>query len=192
MADPCAPSPAPVPSYGSIASSAPSAASRSEVDPLIGSSQPLAADEVSFDANQTYYLKPNTRWTRRKIWATTVPILAACIVMGGIAYFLLRDFGHLYPGRGGDRSPFYSNGGMSPVTEKEESESSVSKASNGVENFPSKRTGSRSSGTAGTSKHNEDTTLDAGANCAVHPDCSKLAGDCCPTSDGHMLVCCNF
>jgi hypothetical protein len=191
MAVPRAPAPASIPSYGAVESSAHSVASGSEVDPLIGSSQPSVADDVSFDANQTYYLKPNTRWTRRKIWATAVPILAACIVMGGIAYFLLRDFGHLYPGRGGDRSPFYSNGGMSPSTEKEDSQSSMSKESTVVEHFPSKRTGSRSSG-ASTVKNHEDTTLDAGASCAVHPDCSKLAGDCCPTSDGHMLVCCNF
>jgi hypothetical protein len=32
--------------------------------------------------------------------------------------------------------------------------------------------------------------VDPISSCALHPACSQLAGDCCPTSDGIVLSCC--
>ena len=153
-----------LPSYGAIAS-------RGSND------EEQAVADQSFDAAHTYYLQNNTPWTMKKVLLIAVPILAAVMIVGGFAFFLLRDFNHLYPGRGGDKSEYYAHGGEKVVP---------SSSTTGVESpiIPAS-TASDKSKTAVSSKHD-----DIGATCGVHPDCAHLIGNCCPTSAGKMLDCC--
>lgn len=159
--------------------------------PAAKSDEEAAGVDEFFDAEHAYYLKDTSRLTVRKFLIILCPILGAILIMGGISLFLFKDFSHLYPGRGGDKTQGgYSSGGI------EEEVKPSSSGSSGI--VP--RTSSASS--SSTSKHQGETPStiststemdfdDAGATCAVHPDCSDLDGYCCPTSDGNMLECCN-
>jgi hypothetical protein len=152
-----------LPSYGAVASR--------------GSNDEEHAADQSFDAAHTYYLTDNTRWTMKKVLLIAVPILAAVMIVGGFAFFLLRDFSHLYPGRGGDKSEYYAHGGEKVVPS--------SSTTTGINSpiTPASTAGDKSK--SGSSKNN-----DIGATCGVHPDCAHLLGNCCPTSSGKMLDCC--
>ena len=155
-----------LPSYGAVAS-------RGSND------EEHAADDQPFDAAHTYYLTDNTRWTVKKVLLVAVPILAAAMIVGGFAFFLLRDFSHLYPGRGGDKSDYYAHGGEKVVPSSSSTtgiDSPITPASSTTADYKSK---------SGSSKHD-----DIGATCGVHPDCAHLLGNCCPTPEGKMLDCC--
>lgn len=152
--------------------------------PLPGDNNDAA--DTPFDPDNTYYLKDTSRWTTRKVVSIAVPILAAMMVMGGIALFLLKDFNHLYPGRGGDKSPFYSNSGgvATPKSSSSDTKSPVAFST-------TKQHHDSTTPASSPSKNKVVYTVDAaGASCAVHPDCSLLSGNCCPTAEGLMLACC--
>lgn len=156
-----------LPSYGAV----------SKEDP-----DSMAADRP-FDANQTYYLRDESRWTTRRIMLVLVPILAAILIMGGISWFLFEDFGHLYPGRGSDTGSFGQGGGSCKPTSTQGVTSSTKAQEETTTNTFSK--------TAGSSTTAKNPPMDdIGATCAVHPDCAGLTGYCCPTKEGVMLNCC--
>jgi hypothetical protein len=134
-----------------------------------------------FDVTETYYLKesnlsPGER--RGKCLATLVPILAACLIMGGAAYFLAKDFGHLYPSHGGDPRQYDPPGNYhgNPVSDS---------ASVPAPPHP-KPTAPKPHSTA-------TKTSSAGSSCADNEKCDKLGlkGQCCPTGSGDFLTCCN-
>jgi hypothetical protein len=136
-----------------------------------------------FDANQTYYLRDESRWTTRRIMLVLIPILAAILIMGGISWFLFEDFGHLYPGRGGDYGSFGKGGGGSEPTS--------TKGVTTSKETQEETTTSSSSKSAGASTSAKNLPMDdIGATCAVRPDCAGLVGYCCPTKEGVMLNCC--
>lgn len=153
-----------------------------------------ADKDQSFDAENTYYLGQTTRWTFKKMMLVAVPILGAILIVGGFALFLLKDFNHLYPGRGGEKSGYYEHGGEHVV----QSSRSSSRTSNSAERsipMSSPRVDDADDDDerqTTNSKHLAIPPLndDAGANCAVHPDCKGLIGLCCPTSAGAILDCC--
>ena len=133
-----------------------------------------AAVDRSFDAESAYYLKPEpvplTPGQRtRKFLITALPIVVAVLIMGGFAWFLLRDFNNLYPGRGG-------GSGADATT---------------VYDRPLPSSGKKSlddSSSSSTAKH-VDSSL---AACSAHSACTKLelVGNCCPTDEGVVLGCC--
>jgi len=150
--------------------------------------------DQAFDPSNTYYLQDQTRWTLKKILLVVVPILGAVLIVGGFALFLLRDFSHLYPGQNGDKSGYYAHGGEHVVPssnggggDEEEIHAPLGPYSKHKEDSDYEdETSSKHHGSSGSST----TPSDAGATCAVHPDCSGLIGNCCPTTAGTFLECC--
>jgi len=169
-----------LPSYGAVASP---------------KDEEANAVDQSFDAANTYYLRNTTRWSFKKVMLIVVPIIGAALIIGGFALFLLRDFSHLYPGHTGDKS-YYTGGGSEHVVSSDSSSSGGggSDARNPPRTPPAAQDdddsteASISTSKAKKSKSNPDD--DAGANCAVHPDCTGLIGKCCPTPEGVQLECC--
>jgi len=169
-----------LPSYGAVASA---------------DDEEKAVDQ-SFDAANTYYLRETTRWSTKKCLLIAVPILGAILIVGGFALFLLRDFSHLYPGRGGDKSGYYAHGGEHVVPSSSKTTSGVNAPMTPSSKTDDDETGDESSEskTTTTTKHDKSKSVapnkDAGATCAVHPDCAGLIGNCCPTDKGVVLECC--
>jgi hypothetical protein len=182
-----------VTTYGSVVDgSATSVVTPAPIDPEIESADAAPLLDDPFDADQTYYLKTSSHrtWTTQRIWSLILPLLCAGLLIGGSAFFLLRDFGHLYPGEG--------NGGSDtsrsiPTGSNYKEESTITdkiSTSNSQDKY-----GSLVSTTSNKQHHTASRDYippdDAGASCAVHPDCSLLIGNCCPTVDGKMLECCS-
>lgn len=149
----------------------------------VEASENTAVDQP-FDADNAYYLKGSaSRLTReqrmRKALLVAVPILAAILIVGGAALFLFRDFNHLYPGQGGsvrDRGGYPRTPGSSTTT-------TTTKSSDSHSNSFSPPSSSKDKGSASEGL----------MACSAHPKCAsaQLIGDCCPTSLGVMLDCCN-
>jgi len=129
-----------------------------------------------FDEGQTYYLRDSSgrrlsfRQALRKYSVVAVPIVAAALIVGGAAWFLLRDFNHLYPGSRGDSSTF------TPPTSRGHEPDDI---------HVSKPTFSTKSSVSGGSS--------SSSSCSSHEKCANLGlkGYCCPTSQGDLLDCCN-
>jgi hypothetical protein len=169
--------------YGSIDDPTTTATTAAGIDPEVETADAAPSVDDPFDADPTYYLKHNphnSRWTTQRIWNLVLPLLVAGLLIGGAALFLLRDFSNLYPGQG--------NGGGSRTASYREPTTSGSSSSNSDES--KSYTSSRSS----SNKHHHSTFVppndDIGASCSLHPDCSLLIGNCCPTTDGKTLECC--
>lgn len=127
-----------------------------------------AADR-SFDVSETYYLKesqltPAER--RKKCIAMLLPILLAILIMGGAAFFLLKDFAHLYPTSTVDRN--YDASGEH----------------RGVPVPPAPSIPAPPTTTTSGSKE---------ADCKNNDKCHELGlvGQCCPTLVGDFLNCCH-
>ena len=152
-----------------------------------GSVEDQAATEAkdeAFDEKNAYYLKETTLTREQKIrkcTAVAVPLLAAVLLVGGAALYLLRDFDLLYPGRGSGNSQEPSNYIPSKYDQhtvvSEEPDSSSSKSST-------------HSGPSSSSSEKKDPS-DMASSCVAHEKCSGLVGECCPTLDGKFLLCCN-
>ena len=127
-----------------------------------------------FDEKDMYYVKDNTTREQkmRKLFLIAVPILAAILIIGGAALFLFKDFDNLYPGKGGgNKEPM-------PSTKHHITVSSTKAAP-----APSPATSdSESAGGSGGAK-----------DCSANEKCKELEliGNCCPTSEGIFLGCCN-
>ena len=192
--------------YGSIEDSTTATTAAGIIDPEVETADaaPLVDDSL-FDADQTYYLKNghhNSQWTAQRIWNLLLPLIFAALLIGGAAMFLLRDFSHLYPGEGGGSTTDRS--GSIPTTTTANSERSSYQKPTTSERDSSHSTttsSSRSSGSSDSSsssnKNNEKhhstfVPPNDGASCSLHPDCSLLIGNCCPTVDGKHLECCSI
>jgi len=133
-----------------------------------------------FDEKNTYYVKerPLSREQRiRKCMLASIPILAALLIIGGFATFLLMDFGHLYPTQHGGRN--YHN------EPDEEAPDFSPRIQHDGSNGPASH--SPPSPPAPEKKHKSDMP----SSCEAYDKCSGLVGLCCPTGEGTFLDCCN-
>lgn len=122
-----------------------------------------------------------------KLIKIAVPIVIAILLIGGLAWFLLGDFGHLYPGPSGAKQPGYSYTISSPAATPPTSSSEVSSKSHSGSS--SSTTSSEPAPAPKDSSHSSS----GAAACSAHSACSTLGlvGECCPTSSGTMLECCS-
>lgn len=138
--------------------------------------------DASFDTDNMYYVKPviltpAQRW--RKLLLLGVPIIAALLIIGSAAFFLLRDFGNLYPGSGGN-SDKRTGTTVGVRTHPEHSGNAPAPApAPHVKDLPKNKPAKHSTG------------KDAMAACSAHEACSPLVGNCCPSEGGIFLECCN-
>ena len=191
--------------YGSIEDSTTATTAAGIIDPEVETADaaPLVDDSL-FDADQTYYLKNghhNSQWTAQRIWNLLLPLIFAALLIGGAAMFLLRDFSHLYPGEGGGSTTDTSGSIPTTTTNIERSSYQKPTTSERDSSHSTTTTTSRSSGSSDSSsssnKNNEKhhstfVPPNDGASCSLHPDCSLLIGNCCPTVDGKHLECCSI
>jgi hypothetical protein len=143
-----------------------------------------------FDSDSTYYLKDDRKWTYQKMVSTAIPLIGAVLIIGGAVVFLLRDFNHLYPGRGGsgDSGPSSSSNDntlrtlplpvVSPIAQQQPKPVPVLVLPVLRAPAPVKR-----------SKLDSPTSLTS--SCLLHAKCDGLIGECCPTEDGIFLDCCS-
>jgi len=147
----------------------------------------VAADR-SFDENQAYYLKERqlTREQKiRKFSACAIPILAAILIIGGAAFYLLKDFNSLYPGHSGGNSNFqYPSVDRKADASAKSDTGSSSSSSNNSPMTP------QTSGTSASVQSEEKHASDVASSCLAHEKCKGLVGECCPTLDGTFLLCC--
>jgi hypothetical protein len=143
---------------------------------------------AAFQEGNTYYLKNSAPLSIKKALLSAVPILGAVLLMGVIVLFLLRDFNHLYPGRGGDQNPSPEDyHRSSPV---------VVHSLGTTDDEPSPRPRHHSSSSLPVSSSSIKTTHDmklssSSAECTAHPNCAGLIGQCCPTDEDVKLECCS-
>mmetsp|Transcript_16542 Transcript_16542/g.27437 ORF Transcript_16542/g.27437 Transcript_16542/m.27437 type:complete len:172 (+) Transcript_16542:27-542(+) len=150
----------------------------------------------SFDVTETYYLKegntsPEER--RRKCFSIMVPILAAVLMVSGAAFFLLKDFSHLYPGSGGDPRDYNAHNDFDePVAPAAPTPTAVLEPRGPklrpTALAPVPTSSSRSSSTASSSIATSDSPM-----CEENDKCYDLGltGRCCPTFTGDYLGCCH-
>jgi hypothetical protein len=139
----------------------------------IAAPPPPSYGAIPYNIDNTYYLGETTMTAdqrRVKLINCLVPIVAAFLIVGGAAFFLLRDFSHLYPTSGGGGS------------ETQQGFHSIPAVRTNV--APAKR--AQPLPTSSTS-HFPLASCDDNAKCAE----LGLAGLCCPTVAGVTLLCCD-
>lgn len=136
-----------------------------------------------FDEKDMYYVKETlTREQKmRKLVLIAVPILAAVLIIGGAALFLLHDFDNLYPGKGGGKEPSYKSKSHTTINEKPDSSSTPAVP------MPAPAPLKRSDFDSGEKGDN------VASACVAHDKCKAngLTGECCPSLDGVFLGCCS-
>lgn len=162
--------------------------------------QPPAEDteaQSNFQESDMLYVRERKLTKQEKIRKLTllaVPLIIASIIVLTIVSFLLKDFGHLYPGRGAedpsrvhalDRPPTKISGNSD---ESGSSSSSVPLQPRGP-TIP-KATDPTPPTSSSVSKEKSSSTSSGGgdASCSSHKACEKLelTGDCCPSVEGIM------
>jgi hypothetical protein len=160
-----------------------------------------AADTTAFKETDLLYYqgrKLSQKEKLSKIAKIAVPIIVAVLLIGSLAWFLLGDFGKLYPG-GRDGPPASSTGVSSASSSKTIPASSEPLAPTTTAKSTSHYTApapvpspvkepvhssstSSSSGSSG-----------GGSSCSANSKCKALGltGECCPSSSGDMLDCCS-
>lgn len=151
-----------------------------------GSVEEEVSDQA-FDEKNAYYLKETTLTREqklRKLSAIAVPILAAILIVGGAALYLLKDFNMLYPGRGGGNN---ENGKYNPSRFEHPSEDHVVTEESNTDSSSTKH---YSPSPRASEKKDPS---DVASACAAHKKCKDngLVGLCCPTLDDTFLGCCN-
>jgi hypothetical protein len=175
--------PQPLPSYGSV----------SQTDGTVGT-RIVGTD--GFRESDLFYIKePSLSRNERfkKYIALAFPILLAICVMGGLAWYLARDFNHLYPGQNsgsGDnkrKTPIYNRG------------SSAGKAHSSTITTSDRPLISKGPHIAGPDSPSftvpapsTKSTTSEESSCTAHSKCKDLGltGECCPTGEGTFLGCC--
>lgn len=123
-----------------------------------------------------------------KIVKIAVPVIVAIVLIGGFAWFLLTDFGHLYPGPAGSHVSDHPPASVPtsavhavPAQTNVQPEKGLQPAA--IPKYPA--SGSSSLSTTSTKSL-------SGSTCAANSKCKALGltGECCPTSAGTMLECC--
>jgi hypothetical protein len=173
--------------YGSVAdTTTATTTTNATIDPEIQTADAASSVDDLYDADNTYYLKGDGRriWTPERIWNLVLPLLIAGLLVGGAAMFLLRDFGTLYPGQGNTRTSTSIPSGSTTFSNKD--------TTNDDEIAAKSHSSSSSSNIKQHHTKNFIPPNDVGASCTVHPDCSMLVGNCCPTVEGKMLECCDL
>ena len=123
-----------------------------------------------------------------KIVKIAVPIINAFVLIGGLAWFLLRDFGLLYPGPAGSHVSDHAPAAVPTSSVQRVPAPTVVQPGKGLQptaipKYPA--SGSSSSSTTSMKSI-------SGSTCAANSKCHALGleGECCPTSAGTMLECC--
>lgn len=139
---------------------------------------PQSYGAIPYNIDNTYYLGETTMTAdqrRVKLINCLVPIVAAFLIVGGAAMYLLRDFSHLYPtsgGGGGTKQDFYPipavRTNVAPPTRAKPLPTPSSSSSSSASHFPL-------------------------ASCDDNAKCADLGllGLCCPTGAGVTLLCCD-
>lgn len=133
-----------------------------------------ATEDRPFDVLDTYYLKDTPQSAherRRKCFASLAPVILAFLIMGGIAIWLLANFARLYPTSAVDRDYDSSSPGEHRGVPVPLAPTGVPAPSPPL--VPIKATPE--------------------ADCKNNAKCHDLglSGQCCPTSAGETLLCCN-
>mmetsp|Transcript_12228 Transcript_12228/g.23067 ORF Transcript_12228/g.23067 Transcript_12228/m.23067 type:complete len:152 (-) Transcript_12228:71-526(-) len=121
-------------------------------------------DERDYNLGESYYLKDHSD-KRSKFLRALLPILIALAIVGGVSYFFFRDFNKLYPGPGSSES---NDDYVAPVSVTDDS-------------------------TQETKSNGEESHAQSSSSCAANDKCADLglSGDCCPSSGGFNLACCD-
>jgi hypothetical protein len=119
-----------------------------------------------------------------KIIKIAVPVVIAVLLIGGFAWFLLGDFGHLYPGPSGPKPPDHSTITVHPASTPTGTKPVFAPA--GKESPSSHTSSTTMSGTK------QNSSGGSSSSCTAHSKCSSLGltGECCPTNAGDILDCC--
>ncbi len=136
-----------------------------------------AGGDKSFDETDLYYMKDGERTTKEKFMNAIklgVPIIIAIVGLGLLGYLLFKNFGYFYPGQGGGSSS--KSSGVTTVSSTPATATHSSHYNNIVTKVPI-----------------ATTTSFGASSCAANPKCDDLGltGECCPTSGGIKLSCCD-
>lgn len=152
-----------------------------------------------------YFLKDKnaTREDRlKKFILGAVPLVIAVILMGGIGFWLFKDFDHLYPGPSGSRSSPNLKPRGPPINSPQDSAPDYFPAPSDSDPSPPTTSNLKPRGPPiGTpvapapSPMKPPASFSSGndVDCSAIPACNKLGltGLCCPTGEGVMLGCCS-
>ena len=94
----------------------------------------------------------------RKLIRVGVPLVLSGLIVIAAVLFLLKDFTHLYPGRGSHGKTMVTEEGPSPVA------------------------ASSSATTTTVAHHASAPTSPIDSKCSAHDACGGLTGNCCPTN----------
>ena len=135
--------------------------------------------DKSFDETDLYYMKDGERTTKEKVINAIklgVPIIIGSILFVALGYLLFHNFGYFYPGSGGRSSS--NNSSVTTVSSTPATSSHSSHYTNIATKVPITTT---------------TTTSFGASSCAANPKCDDLGltGECCPTSGGIKLSCCD-
>mmetsp|Transcript_68 Transcript_68/g.140 ORF Transcript_68/g.140 Transcript_68/m.140 type:complete len:172 (-) Transcript_68:110-625(-) len=143
----------------------------------------MTSSTSAYDIDKLRFV-PNDNLTpqekRSKCITVTFCLSVFALIIGGIAYMLFSDFGHLYPGSGAHRENYPSvwkkTSDRTPVLspgKKDNSSTEPPKLSPRPPHFPTKE-------------------KESPAACSAYEKCANLGleHDCCPTTEGTMLGCC--
>mmetsp|Transcript_4268 Transcript_4268/g.6253 ORF Transcript_4268/g.6253 Transcript_4268/m.6253 type:complete len:160 (-) Transcript_4268:139-618(-) len=110
---------------------------------------------------------------RNKCITITFCLSVFALLIGAIGYMLFSDFGHLYPGSSTHAEKDYPTI-VKRITSPPAPVPSSVEEDDEYENIPVKE--------------------ESSASCSVHQKCTDLGltNDCCPTSKGIMLGCCDL
>mmetsp|Transcript_61659 Transcript_61659/g.68983 ORF Transcript_61659/g.68983 Transcript_61659/m.68983 type:complete len:184 (-) Transcript_61659:2707-3258(-) len=138
---------------------------------------------TNFKESDLYYYKEDERTKREKIiriMNSTFPILIFILLISGITWGLIQNFGKLYPSPSGQRT---SNNIKKSSSHQASSYTTDDGTDDDIHD------------TIQTHKISTDTTKKylASSSCLAYPKCMslELTGECCPTLAGDKLDCCN-
>ena len=148
-----------------------------------------------FKESDLYYYKEDELTKKEKmmkIIKSCIPILIAVLLIGGITWILVQNFGTLYPSPG-QRQRIRPSTGI---------ETSSSSSSSSHHNAPlndddsihapilTPRTSKDTTATTATTSSTKD---NGKSSCSAYSKCFDLGltGECCPTLAGGKLECCN-
>ena len=144
-----------------------------------------------FKESDLYYYKEDELTKKEKmmkIIKSCIPILIAVLLIGGITWILVQNFGTLYPSPGQRQR-------IRPSTGIENSSSSHRNAPQNDDDsihapilIP--RTSKDTTATTATTSSTKD---NGKSSCSAYSKCFDLGltGECCPTLAGDKLECCN-
>uniref|UniRef100_A0A7S4MTN5 Uncharacterized protein n=1 Tax=Odontella aurita TaxID=265563 RepID=A0A7S4MTN5_9STRA len=162
--------------YGSIEGNDPERGVGNQCSSFARNDDAENRDDRDFNLGESYYLRDNSDG-RSKFLRALLPILIAVAIVGGLGYYFLRDFEHLYPDQGGGSAVEDDDrGSAGPVLIEDDAPVSA----------PAPQSSFKTA--VPTSYHALGTSCGANEKCMA----LGLTGTCCPTVDGVMLGCCGI